>query len=325
MNLKVKPTHGQGKLWWLVKLLLISIGGCGLFSQAQACSPFIINLNAPTEVETNASLPIGSVVATINMTFPRTDASSGGCNSSIPFYSTGTHALSGNGAANGKLYATTIQGLSYRAKYDTGRAETKNFWPVSWYAPIGGSILNAGTITVEFVKTGSLSGGGTLGPQPIGAWYVQGIPFVQFTLSTPVIIIPTDPACTVTQSAIAVNLDDTNTSQLTTMGNTSKDKAFSIPLNCTSASNISLSFSGDIADANNAVFSNLSGSANANSVGVQILKDNSPVPTTAGSYLNLGAINGSVSVPLTARYYALTDNADVGAVSAIAYATIMYN
>ncbi|MOA21262.1 Fimbrial protein [compost metagenome] len=114
-------------------------------------------------------------------------------------------------------------------------------------------------------------------------------------------------------------------SQLSTSGSTSKDQLFYIPLTCNSNANVSLSFSGDMADSANAVFRNLSGSANANSVGVQILSSGRPVPTAINTYLNLGQVNGSMSVPLTARYYALKSNAQVGAVSSVVTANIVYN
>lgn len=304
------------------------IGMVSFFNPSIAWSvgcPSVEKISPPSTLNINPTVAIGSVVGAVSVSFPFGTAT---CPAGTYHNGNNYWWIGGVGVPNGNLYPTSIPGVAYRARVAAGwpGQELTKTWPASVYAYDPGlpGTYMGGTIYLEFVKTGPI-GSGTFGPLVFGRETVNNVPVIEFYLDGPIFLAPVTPACTVTQSAIAVNLDDTNTSQLTSVGNTSKDNAFSIPLNCTSASNISLSFSGDIADTNNAVFSNLSGSTNANSVGVQILKDNTPIPTAAGTYLNLGTINGSVSVPMTARYYALTNNADAGAVSAIAYATIMYN
>jgi type 1 fimbria pilin len=283
-----------------------------------------ITISAPSVTNASLEVPIGQVIASTTASWPTTTVS---CTM------TGSGSVIGVGTPNGNIYPTSIPGIGYRGKVTAPwSAPLTNYWPTgSLSSPYGLSgVFNGGTLLLEFIKTGPIpSTGGTFGPVKVGSEYIQRTSisgdYIYFYLATPLIISPAVPACTITQSAITVNLDDSQTSQLTALGNTSKDKAFSIPLNCTSASNISMGFSGDIADNTNAVFRNLSGSTNATSVGVQILENGTPVPTTVGSYLNLGTINGNTSVALTARYYALTDNAYPGEVSAIAYASILYN
>lgn len=277
----------------------------------------------PGTLNTNPAVAVGTVLGGMTLSWKQT-AGSAECD--FPLNVTSLYSFKGDGIPNGNLYPTGIPGIAYRGSLPAWAfAGLSGYWPTqNSYSSGGGYNLAAGNAIIEFVKTGPI-GSGTFGPQTIMDSTIAGRPFFKIILDNAIIIKPITPACTVTQSAITVNLDDANTSQLATMGNTSKDTAFNIPLNCTSAANISLVFSGDVADNTNAVFSNLSGSTNANSVGVQILKDSTPVPTMAGTYLNLGQINGSISIPLIARYYALTNNADVGAVSAIAYATIAYN
>lgn len=286
---------------------------------------FVLHTNGPATLDVNPAIAVGSVLSSVTLSWPQTrNGGSLGCsfpsgNQLYTFY--------GIGIPNGNLYPTGIPGVAYRGRLPGWAfAGLDGYWPTQnrWASAGSRSDMAAGSAVIEFVKTGPI-GSGTFGPQTVMDGFIAGMPFVKIILDNAIIIKPTIPACTVTQSAITVNLEDTTTDQLATMGNTSKDKGFNIPLNCTSSANISLAFSGNVADNTNAVFSNLSGSTNANSVGVQILKDNTPVPTVAGSYLNLGVVNGSTSVPLTARYYARTNNADVGAVSAIAYATILYN
>lgn len=313
------------KTSWILLMVICMVSFFNPSIAWSAGCPAVENVTAPSTLNIDPSLAVGSIVGSTTVTFASGAAE---CPAGTFHAGTNYYSINGIGVPNGNLYPTSIPGIAYKARVTAGwpGTELTYTWPSSLtdtVVPIPRT-YSGGYIKVDFVKTGPL-GSGTFGPQTIGRLTINNVPILEFYLNSPIVLAPVTPACTITQSAIAVNLDDTNTSQLTSMGNTSKDKAFSIPLNCTSASNISLSFSGDIADTNNAVFSNLSGSTNANSVGVQILKDNTPVPTAAGTYLNLGTINGSVSVPMTARYYALTNNADAGAVSAIAYATIMYN
>ncbi|WP_261160387.1 fimbrial protein [Serratia fonticola] len=314
------------KVFWLFMTAVIAgVVNMSLATSAQACTPFRQSLAAPASINLNPSLPVGSMVATATLTWS-TFLSSSDCG--IVFNGrTDIFNLTGYGSPSGNLYATDIPGLAYRGKITAGWPANfiGKYWPQSLSSGVGtNSGVSGGTVVVEFVKTGPIQPG-TFGPQVILSAAIAGTPWFELYLSSPIIVKPTVPACTVTQSAISVTLDDANTSQLAAMGNTSKDKTFYIPLNCTSASNISLAFSGDISNTTNAVFRNLSGGVNAARVGVQILNSNTAVPTTPGTYLNLGSINGSISVPMTARYYALANNVDVGNVSAIAYATIIYN
>lgn len=310
----------------LMMVVMAGVVNMSLITSAQACTPFRQSLAAPASINLNPALPTGSVVATTTLTWP-TFLSASDCG--VVFNGrTDIFNLTGYGSPSGNLYATDIPGLSYRGKITAGWPSNflGRYWPQSVSSGVGtNSGVSGGSVMVEFVKTGPIEPG-VFGPQVIMSAAIAGTPWFELYLAGPIIIKPTVPACTVTQSAITVNLEDTNTSQLAAVGNTSKDKAFDIPLSCSSASNIALAFNGDIVDNANAVFRNLNGSsANAASVGIQILKDNIPVPTTSGNFLNLGTINGSITVPMTARYYALSNNVDVGTVSSIAYATIIYN
>lgn len=284
--------------------------------------------NVPSPISVSPEVSVGQVIGSMTTAFP---AGQVGCSISGPG---GQVVAKGSGIANGKLYPTSIPGVSYRAKNTQGwnvSGMYNVYWPATgnFSGNFATGNYEGGTITIELVKTGPVPGTATWQPGVLGTIQivVGGVTFnfLEIYNSNPATIIPTVPSCTITQSAITVNLNDANTSQLTAAGNSSQDKSFNIPLACTAPVNISMGFSGDVANNANAVFSNLSGSANASTVGVQILSGSTPVPTTAGSYLNLGVVNGSTSVPLIARYYALVNNPDAGDVSAIAYATLVYN
>lgn len=145
-------------------------------------------------------------------------------------------------------------------------------------------------------------------------------------MSTPVIIKPKNPSCTVVGgiSGINVALDDVFVSELNTAGKTAKPKNFTIPINCTSPANISISFSGDMANLSNGVFQNNNTYTNAKNVGIQLLDNNGNAVNTS-SVVNIGQISGLHNYTMTARYYSVTGNASVGKVDSVANATIRYN
>ena len=109
-------------------------------------------------------------------------------------------------------------------------------------------------------------------------------------------------------------------------GTTYGDTTFNIPLNCKSASNISLSFTGSaMVDNANGVFLN-NDSITGSSVGVQILdREGNPVSASVGELTTIGELNGDLSYPMTARYYSLVDTVPAGDVVSTVYATIVYN
>lgn len=279
----------------------------------------------PNLVDIDPTLPVGQVVGSATGTFATGSTS---CN--IIHQGLDTHMLTGIGTPSGNLYPTSIPGLAYRGTLLSGGSFVGNVtgtWPkaaVFADQSLGGNSYYGGNIRIDFIKTGPIQPG-TFGPVTLGRWTINNQQFLNFVLLDRVTVAPTTPACTVTQSAITVNLRNTTIDELTTLGDTSQETAFNLPLRCNSATNISLGFSGNLADSTNAVFSNLSDSTNTTGVGVQILKDGTPIPATAGNYLNLGVVNGSLSVPLTARYYALAGKPTPGDVSAVAYASIVYN
>ncbi|MGL5387633.1 MAG: fimbrial protein [Serratia sp. (in: enterobacteria)] len=288
---------------------------------AKATCPLTFNLTSaiPT-VNISPAVPLNTILASTTVSFPLT---SGGCDKGS---GNKTSTIVGVGTPNGNLYPTSIPGVSYRGKLDANWPGYPNsWWPSSrtWTGRWPGSYA-ASTVTIEFVKTGPIPGSaGTFGPGVIGNISVDGSLDIILYLATTLIIQPTTPACTVTQSNIPVNLEDTTTANLNIINSTTGDKGFTIPLQCDSLVNLSLSFSGTMASSNNTVFKNTN-SSTADNVGFQLLDQNGNV-ITPSTYINVGNVNGTFNYPMTARYYALTADVPAGPVNAIAYATIVYN
>lgn len=291
-------------------------------SMALPCS-YSFHVSSTSSLNVDPSVSIGSVVGSAIGAFPVLPYD--GCGGA------GAGQIIGVGTPNGNVYPTTIPGVGYRAIILSNWTAplSAGYWPTGMtasYPAWFGTGFPAGSLKIEFIKTGIIPAqGGTFGPTPIGYLMVNGQVGATFNLDTPMIINPVTNACTITQSAIPVNLDDVTTGQLTMPGNTAKDKPLTIPLSCSMPVNISLSFNGAMSDSTNGVFQNTN-SANANSVGIQLLdSNNNPVKTGSGQYIPLGTVSGNLNYSMTARYYALTSNVAAGAVNAIAYASIVYN
>ena len=288
------------------------------------------NISSPLMIKTG--LNVGEVISSTIVSVPY-GMTTTGCTVKGPGYFIGN----GTGTPSGNLYPTSIPGISYRIKIISGWTVPgfiDTYWPVSTYVePKSGMLIDgsyaAFTAEVDLVKTGPYLGQSILSPSILGHVDLSSngslIKFIEIYNATPVETIPDNPSCKVTQSAIPVSLEDVSTNKLDQVGSTSKETAFTIPLACTASANISLSFSGVMADSDKAVFSNLNSGTNASQVGVQILSGTTPVPIATGSYLNIGQVNGNISIPLVARYYALTSNPNAGAVNSIVYATLVYN
>lgn len=322
--------HGVALLRWRRKLMGIMLFVVsGIMNHALAACPVISNITAPSAVDVNPTLPIGSVIGTLYGTF----ASGSGCSTSFSYAQ-----VYGIGDYKGNLYSTSIPGVAYRGMLTSGLSSNvvlqtllNKYWPTGVSISPNQKLDNfmGGNVKIEFVKTGPVpSSGGVLQPGTISILYgMNGMTqfnMIIFNLVSPIIIAPTNPACTVTSANVIVPLNNVSQSSLSSAGITAGETGFTIPLQCDSSANISLQFSGDAANAVNGVFKNTN-SANANNVGIQLLKDGQPVSITTGSYLAVGTVNGTVNFPMIARYYALTAGVPAGDVNAVAYATIIYN
>ena len=287
-----------------------------------AACPVIYNATPPADLNIDPSLPVGSVLATMQLSWPLQY----GCqvNGSGAGFHIGQY---GNGVPNGNLYPTGLAGVSYRGKIEGWYNSA--YWPTVYdTSAVQMTAMGSGTATIEFVKTGPVEAG-ILPPMDylrVQATDVSGTPDATMLIIRTGVPIPVDPvinSCSATP-VVPVSLNTVLNDDLATVGATAGDKTFNINVTCTGPANISLMFTGDVVDSNNAVFRN-SDAITGSTIGIQILNNNSAVPIGAGRYMNLNVVNGTVSPTFTARYYAFAQPVIAGNVNAIAYATIVYN
>lgn len=289
--------------------------------EANAECPWLAGVQVPTSINVDPTLPVGTILATTSFTWGTIVRP--GC--VLPGGTSQTFTLDGMGTPNGNLYPTSVPGLAYRGKITGWPSAFLNFWPVSvpnWI--VGDNTVSRGTVIVEFVKTGPLQPG-TLAPQVIMVAQIAGKPWFNVYMEGSINIKPTVPACNTSTPTIDVQLNPISPTDLPSVGATAGSKDFAIKLSCGAPANISLNFSGDVVDASQAVFRNTNATTGS-SVAVQILKDSNPVPVGAGNNINIGAaVSNEITTQFTARYYALTNNAQVGDVSSVVTANIVYN
>lgn len=287
--------------------------------------------NIPSQIKINPSVPVGAVMASGIF-----NTGEGNLPDGCTMYGPTKGDLTGVGTPNGNVYPTNLPYVGYKLMAVDGDYVSGDFYNRYWPITVNTSqpylVINTAVgfrFKIEFIKLGTVTADTPLILPVLGHYRVTNrygtFNYMEFTNKTSFQLIPESTTCTVLQSAISVTLNDVNQKDLNVIGKTAKDTNFQIPVNCKAATNISLSFSGDVVDPVNGVFRNTNAENTAN-VGVQILDNvGNPVPTATGSYKVIGTVNGTLNYPMTARYYALTNNVSAGNVNAIANVTILYN
>ncbi|MBV6694003.1 fimbrial protein [Serratia quinivorans] len=134
-------------------------------------------------------------------------------------------------------------------------------------------------------------------------------------------------SCTVNNTSIPVGLGDVNKSVFTGVGSTSPETAYNISLNCSTGTPVKLALDGT-ADSSNATgvlaLTSAGNSGVASGLGVQLLRNNTPV--TLGSIITVGTTTsaGAYSIPLTARYYQTSSTVTAGTANSTATFTMTY-
>lgn len=324
--MKSKASSKSSCLYLLITRLFAIVVFVFISSNVNAGCPIVAHVAGPGTLSVNPSTPNGSVVGNITISWATTPPSS--C--AVVGNPTAKYTFTGLGTPNGNLYPTGIDGLSYRGRLPGwDYAGLSGWWPTTAPWPVDttdSSRVSAGSAFIEFVKTGPISSaGGNFGPTTIMNGTIDDGAWLNIFMDNAIIIKPTAPACTVTQSAITVTLEDASVGDLNTVGSTAKEKDFTLPLKCDRQANISISFSGTVADQANGVFKNTVAET-TDTVGIQLLDKNSnPVLAGAGHELPVGKLTGTLNYAMKARYYALAPDSPGGDVSSVIYATIIYN
>ncbi|WP_247904245.1 fimbrial protein [Klebsiella pneumoniae] len=177
--------------------------------------------------------------------------------------------------------------------------------------------LEGSRFTLEIIKTAATTGSGTLaaGKYTSYDWESGGNPILETYLSANAITV-VSPSCSVLSGKnMNVDVGSIRRTDLKGVGTTAGGKDFNIDLQCsgglseTGYANISTSFSGTLATSTTATMGALlnekAGSGMAKGIGIQVLKDGSPLQFN--KKYTVGRLNNQetryITIPLHARFY----------------------
>jgi len=173
-----------------------------------------------------------------------------------------------------------------------------------------------GNVSTSQMTLFNIDGNSNNGQAPYGIDGLNNISFVSYT-------------CEINAGSRTINvpLGEVLTKTFTGIGSTSPDKHFNIGLTCTQPAGtytVALTFNAT-ADASKAsgVLALTGGASAASGVGIQLLKDSTPVEF--GHELPIGtAESGVLSIPMTARYYQTAADIKPGQANGIATFVVSY-
>jgi type 1 fimbria pilin len=248
----------------------------------------------------------------------------------------GTVVMTGLGTYNStyKTYSTNIPGIGLRIRDNSG-----SYYPLSsttWSAL--NSLNTAVPFYIDVIKTGAVTSGGAITGNIIQYAAQNGInPILYVYVSTPIVINPTIPTCTVTTPSIVVPLGDVARNSFLGLGSTSREQSLDIGLNCTGgATGVVATVYATLTDQTNPsnVSSTLSltAASTAKGVGIQVLNGTNvlsfgPDSKTIGNKNQWSAGqtgNGTFNIPLKARYVQTAATINAGTANGIATFTIGY-
>ncbi|MHA7681677.1 fimbrial protein [Cupriavidus sp. PET2-C1] len=292
-------------------------------AQAQLACPWKTTMSPPPTIVFDPGVPNGTVLwkGDIPTNFRGTGEALGGywCpQGTFNMGYAGTTAYLG-----GNLYETGIPGVAYRFKMSGTPPSmpclSDKYFPGACYTQWGGGMYNH-TLSVELIKTGSITAGGVLSGK-FAYWYgaqgSNGTPeFATYTWSGGgVVVQPTLPTCKVSIPSIAVPLKDVNAHIFTGIGKTSSGQSFNITLLCSGGTtgpdtNIYVTLTDQTDPGNFSDTLRLTNDSTASGIGIQVLFGSTvikygPDSSAAGNKNQWKAGSygqGTFQIPLTARY-----------------------
>ncbi|WP_427168007.1 fimbrial protein [Citrobacter koseri] len=273
-------------------------------------------------------LPVGSVIVSRDWTM----SASGGANYSC---SAGTNRFAAKIVVPGatdlgnKIYSTNVDGIGLR--FSRGGATVNIVYPDVYSSYVNRQTsysLEGSRFTLEVIKTANVTGSGTLaaGKYTSYDWENGSNPILETFLSANAITV-VSPSCTVLSGKnMNVDIGTIKRSDLNGVGTTAGGKDFNIQLQCSGGvsesgfANIHTTFSGNLATnttaAQGVLINEKSGNAAAKGIGVQVLKDGTPLEFS--KKYNIGTLQTQetryITLPYRARFYQYASTTSTGEV-----------
>jgi len=278
-------------------------------------------------VVVNPDLPVGSVIATRNWTMSAGDGASYRCRGTSNFVA--KVVAPGAMDLGNKIYSTNVPGIGLR--FSRGGATVNIVYPGNYISSTSRTTdysLEGSRFTLEVIKTAQLTGSGTIASGKYTSYDYQygNNPILETWLSANAITV-VSPSCTVLAgNNMNVDLGMIKRSDLKGRGSYAGGRQFNLQLQCsggisaTGYANINTTFSGTLASGTTAsqgvLINEKTGSGAAQGVGVQVLKDGSPLEMN--KKYSIGQLRNNqtqyITLPYTARFYQYLQNISSGEV-----------
>jgi type 1 fimbria pilin len=331
----------------ILKYLIVAASLVCFSSAASACSPFNLILGwftvtQPLEVVNNAaSLPNGTLLAFVDLPYVTGGTGLDSCPGPITLDYTGTPGAFntmniGIPGIGGRIYSASSQ-YGMRTGYlpITGTVSVPNTSSAQWSW--------GGYYRLELVKTGTMYPGYYQLPTSWMALKINNAVVARMNISTASHSIPLpleikqSPTCSLSSSSIQASLGAVPARNFGGVGSTSPAVPFNIALRCSGGdagvlSSIYVTLTDQRSPANVSDRLSLTAASTASGVAVQILNGttvlkfgpDSNVPGNTNQWFAGESGNGSLTIPLTARYVKTATNVTPGTANAVATFTMSY-
>lgn len=296
----------------------------------------------------NINAPVGAILATNSASLTATTGSKISC--------TVGGSLEHTGMLNGSIaipttisgvslpvFPTTIPGIGFTATYSPGVPSLA--WPF-WQGDssvLQWTVNTQYSLTIQFIKTGPITMGGTLTGE-IGGWFAETgkTQVVSIRIGNGIIINPTTPTCQAAlPNPIAVGLPNAPVAAFGGVGTTAgTPQSFKISLACSggnagTSSRVYVTLTDATNPSNTSDILSATASTASTGVGIRIFNGSTPVKYGPDSGVvgntnqwQVGTVNAGSStldIPLSATYVQKAATVQGGPVSAIATFTLGYN
>ena len=320
------------KPFFIFLLLLISVSECSANECALVNKFPVISFSGSVQVSPSAA--IGSAIATGQTTTTITDIAQGGSANNFVF---AENAVSGvTYTANGAgVHPTNIAGVGIAVWGDKSIPKSNESFLIQ--RPNGGLVTDTYNVYYALVKTANVTSSGTV-TSIVFKQLIQTCfndPSMHMDLTNITLSVTGGPsvslkACTVNNPAINVPLGTTTSSAFTGIGSTANTQTFNVSLTCSQVASAKITLSPGSSGAFNAANGviNLDPSTTgtaATGVGIQLLYNNAVAPLNSAISVGSVAAAGSLTVPLSARYYQTASTVTGGVANGTATFTMTYN
>ena len=273
-----------------------------------------------TTITIDPNLPVGAVLAT-SAQFSPSPVSQISCSGTTTI---GVQNVAGSQPGSGAIiFPTGVAGIGYRVTHP----DTSNYlaaYPGDSIA--SGSYQMSVTSGLEFVKTGTIANGATVGSGTMGYWRYDSLSNTRienFNLSTTLTFVY--PTCSVNTSTITVVLPTVSNTAFNGVGTVAGATVVPISLQCSSGRQLYIQFdTANPVSGATGVIAPATGTGRAKNVGVQLISQ-AFTPVTFGTPALVGTTpNGPMNLTYYARYYQTATPVAAGTVSATATFTLTY-